>query len=386
MTKRKLRGGMVGGAIGSFIGPVHRMAATMDGQAEFVAGTFSSDPKKSKKTGRELYLDPSRVYTGYKEMIRKESKLPPNERIDFVTIVTLNATHFEIAAAFLNAGFNVVCEKPMAFNLKQAKELRRIVKKTGKVFALAHNYTGYPMVKQARYAVNKGTLGKINKIVVEYPQGWASGLLNRPSNAISGWRMDPKKAGASCCMGDIGTHAENLVRYITGLEIKEVCAELSSFIPSNRLEDDGNVLVRYQGGAIGILYASQISTGEENGFNIRIYGEKRGIYWNQEDPNYLVVKDPCGFKTTYSKGNPCLCKEAQEAGRLPFGHPEGFIEAFANIYLETFKAIRAEVSGKKIPKCDFPSVDDGVVGNAFIETVVASSKSKTKWTKMLRCK
>ena len=374
---------MVGGGIGAFIGPVHRMAATMDGQAEFVAGVFSSDPEKSKKSGKALFMDPKRVYTSYEEMVRKESELPRGERIDFVSIVTPNVTHVPIAKAFLKAGFNVICDKPMAMSLKQAKELERVVKKSGKVFALTHNYTGYPMVKQARYMVRKGMLGTINKIVVEYPQGWLSGMLSRRDKSISIWRMDPKRAGASCCMGDIGTHAENLARYITGLEIESLCADLTSFIPGNKLEDDGNVLIRYKGGARGILYASQISTGEENGVNIRVYGTKLGLQWFQEDPNYLIIKDPSGFKKILSKGNPTvLCKEAVKAGRLPFGHPDGFIEAFANIYLEAYRAIRAEIKGKKIPECDFPTVKDGVIGNAFIETVLASAASNQKWTKM----
>ncbi|MBD3242846.1 MAG: gfo/Idh/MocA family oxidoreductase [Chitinivibrionales bacterium] len=384
MAHRKLRGGMVGGGIGAFIGPVHRMAATLDGEAEFVAGAFSSNPAKSKKSGKALYLDPKRVYADYREMIKKESALPAGDRIDFVSIVTPNNTHFEIAKAFLEAGFHVVCDKPMTFDLAQAKELKSLVKKSRKVFALTHNYTGYPMVKQARHMVKKGDLGTINKVVVEYPQGWLSGLLSSKKSSINTWRMDPKKAGAACCMGDIGTHAENLARYVTGLQIDELCADLTGFIPGNKLDDDGNVLLHFKGGARGILYASQISAGEENGLAIRVYGSKAGLEWRQEDPNYLVVKDPSGFKKILSKGNPVLCKTAQEAGRLPFGHPDGFIEAFANIYREAYRGMRAAMAGKKIPSCDHPTVDDGVIGMAFIETVVASVKSKQKWTKMKR--
>lgn len=380
--ERKLRGGMVGGGIGAFIGPVHRMAATLDGQAEFVAGAFSSDPEKSKKSGEELGLDPSRVYKSYKEMAEKEAKLPADRRIDFVSIVVPNSSHYPAAKTFLEAGFNVICDKPMTTSLADAKSLQQIVQKTGKVFALTHNYTGYPMVKQARHMVQSGMLGTINKVVVEYPQGWLSGFITNPSNIIGMWRMDPKIAGSSCCMGDLGTHAENLVRYITGLEIDELCAELSAFVKGNRLEDDGNVLVRYKGGAKGVLYASQISAGEENPLSIRVYGLKCGLEWKQEDPNYLTVKDPAGTHTRYSKGNSNLCKEALAAGRLIWGHPDGFIEAFANLYREAFKGIRAETAGKKIPPCDHPTVDDGVIGVAFIETVLASNKSKDKWTKM----
>lgn len=382
MKKRKLRGGMVGGGIGAFIGPVHRMAATLDNEAEFVAGAFSHDPVKSKKSGEELGLDPSRVYNDYKEMVKHETKLPPEKRIDFVSIVVPNSSHFPVAKAFLEAGINVICDKPMTTSLADAKLLEQIVKKSGKVFALTHNYTGYPMVKQARYMVKNGQLGKINKVVVEYPQGWMSGMIASPGKAIGMWRMDPKIAGGSCCMGDIGTHAENLVRYITGLEIDELCAELTAFVKGNRLDDDGNVLVRYIGGAKGVLYASQISTGEENPLSIRIYGTKLGLEWRQEDPNYLIIKDPAGTQTRYSKGNSNLCKEAFEAGRLIWGHPDGFIEAFANIYREAFKAINAIIHGKKLPVCDYPDAHDGVVGMAFIETLLMNNKSKTKWTKM----
>ena len=384
MLNRKLRAGMIGGGIGAFIGPVHRMAATLDGECEFVAGAFSADPIKSKKSGEALFLDPKRVYASYKEMLATEKNKPKNERLDFISIVTPNSTHFEIAKACLEAGFNVICDKPMTFNLKQAKELKQIVQKTKKVFALTHNYTGYPMVKQAKYMVAKGELGKINKIVVEYPQGWLSGLLSNKNSKIAIWRMDPKKAGASCCIGDIGTHAENLVRYITALEIDELCADLTAFIPGNKLEDDGNVLLRYKGGARGILYASQISSGEENGLHIRVYGSKKGLEWDQQNPNTLTIKDPSGFSTTYSKGTECLADVAKEAGRLPVGHPDGFIEAFANIYRAAYKAIRLEVENKKITTGDFPNVEDGLIGMAFIETVIKSSKSKNKWTKFIK--
>jgi predicted dehydrogenase len=250
------------------------------------------------------------------------------------------------------------------------------------VFALTHNYTGYPMVKQARKMVNDGVFGKINKVVVEYPQGWLSGLLRDGKTAINTWRMDPKKAGAACCMGDIGTHAENLARYITGLEIDALCADLTGFIQSNPLDDDGNVLIRYKGGARGILYASQISAGEENGLTIRAYGPTAGFEWHQETPNSLIVKDPSGCHKVLSKGTGCLCAEAQSAARLPCGHPDGFIEAFANIYRAAYRGIRAEIAGKKIPVCDHPTVHDGVIGMAFIEAVVASAKSAKKWTRM----
>lgn len=382
MINRKLRMGMVGGGIGSFIAPVHRMAATLDHEAELVAGAFSSDPAKAKKSGAALGLDPKRVYSSWKAMIAGESKLPDDERVDFVSVVVPNSGHYGVSKAFLEAGFNVICDKPMTVSLAEAKDLQRVVRKTGKVFALTHNYTGYPMVKQARSMVRSGMLGKINKVVVEYPQGWMAGFIENASSAIGMWRMNPKVAGGSCCMGDLGTHAENLVRYITGLEIETLCADLTTFVKINKLEDDGNLLVHYKGGARGILYASQISAGEENPLSIRVYGTKLGLEWKQEDPNYLFVKDPAGLITRYSKGNSNLCPEAQQAARLIWGHPDGFIEAFANIYRSAFESIRAERAGKKLPKGDFPTVDDGVMGMAFIATLLESAKSKSKWTKM----
>lgn len=379
---RKLRMGMVGGGQGAFIGAVHRAAASMDGKIELVAGAFSSNPKRSKASGRELFLDPKRVYPDFRTMARSEAALPAEERIDFVSIVTPNSSHFEIAKAFLEAGINVVSDKPMTFNLKQARDLHKLVKKTGKVFALTHNYTGYPMVKQARAMVAKKELGKILKVVVEYPQGWLLDTIEKSGQKQASWRTDPKQAGASCCIGDIGTHAENLVRYITGLEIDSLCAEFTSFGAGRKLEDDGNLLVRYRGGAKGILYASQISAGEENDLNIRVYGTKGALEWHQEDPNQLVLKFNNQPRQVLTRGNGYLTPESLAASRLPPGHPESFLEAFANIYLEAAKAIADEVSGKKVKKYDFPDVDDGVIGMAFIETAVKSAKSKQKWTKM----
>ncbi len=380
---RKLRMGMVGGGRGAFIGAVHRMAARLDGHIELVAGCFSSDPKKSRLSGKDLHLDPDRVYGSYQEMAKKEAALPVGERIDFVSIVTRNNTHLAVAKTFLEAGFNVICDKPLCFNLKEARRLREIVRKSGKVFALTHNYTGYPMVKEAREMVRAGKLGKILKMVTEYPQGYATtALQGKADGKISNWRMDPSVAGASNCMGDIGTHAENLGRYITGLEIEEMCAELSTFVPGRPLDDDGNLLVRYKGGAKGILYASQISNGDENNLNIRIYGTKGSLEWRQEDPNELVFKAVDQPRVTYRRGNAYLSKVVEKNSRLPFGHPEAFIEAFANVYLAASEAIADEVSGRKLKKSyDFPDIDDGVHGLAFIETCVKSGKSKQKWTK-----
>jgi predicted dehydrogenase len=375
--------GMVGGGRGAFIGGVHRMAASLDGRIELVAGCFSSDPERSRLSGRDLFLDPDRVYGSYQEMAEREAALPRDRRIDFVSIVTRNDTHVAIATAFLAAGVNVVCDKPVGRTLAEARKLRQVVRTSGKVFALTHNYTGYPMVKEAREMVRTGRLGTILKVVVEYPQGYAiTALANKADGKISNWRMDPSIAGASNCMGDIGTHAENLARYITGLEIDEVCAELSTFIPGRPLDDDGNVLVRYKGGAKGVLYASQVSNGDENDLRIRAYGTKASIEWHQEHPNELLVKEVDRPQVIYRRGNSYLSKVAQANTRLPFGHPEAFIEAFANVYLGAADAIADEVSGRK-PKAsyDFPTIEDGVMGMAFIETVVKSSRSKAKWTK-----
>ncbi len=376
--------GMVGGGIGAFIGAVHRAAASLDGEIELVAGAFSSDAKRSKASGKELHIDPARCYGSYQEMAQAEARLPVDERIDFVSIVTPNHTHFDISKTFLEAGFNVVCDKPMTFDLAQAKKLRTIVEKSGKVFALTHNYTGYPMVKEARQLVKTGKLGKILKIVVEYPQGWLLTALENENQKQAAWRTDPKQAGASCCIGDIGTHAENLARYITGLRITELCADFTTFVPGRQLEDDGNLLVRYDNGARGILYASQISGGEENNLNIRIYGEKASLEWFQEHPNELVVKYSDKPRQTLRRGNDYLSQAAKDATRLPPGHPEAFIEAFANIYRAAARSIDREVHGKKpLKNPDFPTVEDGVEGMAFIETAVKSAKSKAKWTRAI---
>ncbi len=379
MEKRKLRYGMVGGGQNAFIGAVHRMAANLDGQIEHVAGAFSSDAKNSQATGEQLFLNPKRVYGSYAEMAKAEAALPADERIDFVAIVTPNFLHAPVAIEFLKRGFHVVCDKPMTLNVKEAKQLREVVRKSGKVFALTHNYTGYPMVKEARELVRTGKLGKILKVVAEYPQGWLLDKIEDSGQKQAAWRADPKKAGASCCVGDIGTHAENLGRYITGLKIDELCAEFTSFIPGRKLEDDANMLIRYQSGAKGVLHCSQISCGEENNLNIRVYGTKGALAWQQEHPNELKFVPKGEPARILRRGNGYVSDVAKKFTRLPFGHPEAFIEAFANIYLEAVAAIRASIAGKK-GSFDHPTVDDGVEGMAFIETCVKSAKSG-KWTK-----
>ena len=382
--KRKLRMGMVGGGRGAFIGAVHRMAANLDGRIELVAGCFSSDPEKSSASGEDLFLDPSRVYASYAEMAEKEAALPADKRIDFVSIVVRNDLHVAVAKTFLAAGINVICEKPMSFSFAEGKEFAELVRASGKVFALTHNYTGYPMVKEARAIVRSGRLGRLLKIVAEYPQGYASSAFKDAADgAISNWRMDPNISGVSNCIGDIGSHAENLARYITGLEIEELAAELTTFVPGRHLDDDGNILVRYQNGVKGILYASQVSSGDENNLNIRIYGTEGSIEWHQEHPNELVVKFLDKPREVWRRGNSYNGPEASACTRLPFGHPEAFIEAFANVYLAAAEAIIDEIEGR-FPRpggYDFPDVGDGLAGMAFIEAAVASSKNNAAWTK-----
>ena len=378
--KRKLRYGMVGGGQSAFIGAVHRMAANLDGQIELVAGAFSSDANNSQKTGEQLFLNPRRVYGSYEEMAKVEAALPADERIDFVSIVTPNFLHAPVATTFLKAGFHVVCDKPMTLTVKEAKALRETVRKSGKIFALTHNYTGYPMVKEARELVRTGKLGKILKIIAEYPQGWLLDKIEATGQKQAAWRSDPKKAGASCCVGDIGTHAENLGRYITGLHIEELCADFTTFIPGRKLEDDANMLIRYKGGAKGVLHCSQISCGEENNLNIRVYGTLGSLAWQQEHPNELKFTPKNEPARILRRGNGYVSDVAKKFTRLPFGHPEAFIEAFANIYLEAVGAIRARLEGKR-GEFDFPTVDDGVEGMAFIETAVKSASSNGRWVK-----
>jgi predicted dehydrogenase len=373
---------MIGGGRGAFIGGVHRIAAVMDGRAELVAGAFSRDEMRSRASGADFFLDPSRVYGSYAAMAAAESAMPPEKRLDFVVIVTPNHEHFGPASLFLRSGFNVVCDKPATFDLAQARQLRTIVRRTGKVFVLTHNYTGNAMVKQARELVRDGTLGRIRKVVVEYPQGWLSDAVVLLGPKQAEWRTDPKRSGAAGCMGDIGTHAENLARYITGLEIEELCADLSTFVRGRKLDDDGNVLVRYKGGAKGVLHASQVCVGDENNLNIRVYGTRAALEWHQEQPNELVVKYPNKPSEVWRRGNLYLGDDAKRVSRVPPGHPEGYLEAFANIYREAFQAIAAEVEGRPIPrKLDFPTIEDGVEGMAFIEAVVRSSRLGATWVK-----
>jgi predicted dehydrogenase len=369
---------MVGGGPDAFIGSVHRKAAAMDGEIELVAGAFSANPEKSKQQGAALKLDPKRVYGSYQEMAEKESKLPQGERIDFVSIVVPNSVHAPVAREFIKAGFNVVCDKPMTTSVEDAEELCRLVKKHDVVFALTHNYTGYPMVKQARAMIGKGALGALRKVVVEYPQGWLSTALEAQGMKQAVWRTDPKTAGVSSCMGDLGSHAENLTSYITGLEMEEICADITTFVPGRKLEDDGNVLVHFKGGPKGVLYASQISVGEENNIRIRVYGTDASLEWIQENPNYLYVRFGGGPEHVYKHGNGYLEPVAQHNSRIPMGHPEAFIEAFANIYVNAARTIAAKIAKEKPGEfdTDFPTVQDGARGVWFINKAIESGKKK----------
>lgn len=375
---------MVGGGLDAFIGAVHRRAAGFDNEIELVCGVFSSSPDKSKATGHALYLPENRVYSSFEEMIEREKALPEGERMDFVSIVTPNHMHFPPAKMALENGFHVMCDKPMTLNLEEAKELAQIVEKSGLVFGLTHNYTGYPMVKEARDMVRNGKLGKIRKVVVEYPQGWLSKKEEDTDYKQAKWRTDPAKSGAAGCMGDIGTHAENLAEYVTGLKIDELCADLTAFVPGRQLDDDGNVLLRFEGGAKGVLHASQIANGEENSLKIYVYGELGGLEWHQMEPNTLKYKTQEGQRIIRPNVGD-LSASAKAHWRLPAGHPEGFFEAFANVYRNFAYAVKAHMEGKLAdPIYDFPSALDGVRGLAFIDTVIASSKSDEKWTKFVQ--
>lgn len=378
---RKLRMGMIGGGPGAFIGAVHRLAAQMDGLITLDAGAFSSSPDKSRETGASLFLDPARVYGSYQELIEREKALPETERIDIVSIVTPNHLHYDPARLALESGFDVVVDKPMTFDLREARELEALVKKTGRLLCLTHTYTGYPMVKEARALVAAGRLGRIRKIYVEYPQGWLSAPLEQEGNKQAAWRTDPSKSGIAGCMGDIGTHAANLAEYVSGLEITSLCADIRTVVPGRALDDDGAVLLRFGGEASGVLMASQIATGEENCIKIRVYGENGGLEWKQDDANSLVLKWPDRPVEILRTGGPGLSAVSQHNTRTPAGHPEGYLEAFANLYRNFALCVRARKDGTEPEPAwrDFPDASEGVRGMLFIEKVIASGKSTDKW-------
>ncbi|MFC1225206.1 MULTISPECIES: Gfo/Idh/MocA family protein [Pedobacter] len=379
--KRKLRMGMIGGGKDAFIGAVHRLAANMDGLIELSAGALSVNPEVGYESGKMLFLPDNRIYNNYEEMLTKESELPADERIDFVTIVTPNFAHFAPAMMALDKGFNVVIEKPMTLTLEEAKELHAKVEETGLTLCLTHTYSGYPMVKQAKQMVSEGKLGAIRKIVVEYPQGWLSTLSEREGNAQAAWRTDPSKTGKSGCMGDIGTHAAHLAEYISGLKITKICADLNIVVPGRAIDDDGNVLLKFDNGANGVLVASQIAAGEENALKIRVYGEKGGLEWHQMEPNTMIVRWLDAPAQIYRTGNGYMDSFAKHNTRTPGGHPEGYLEAFANIYKNFALTVDAKLNNEQptAEMLDFPGTSDGIRGMAFIENVVASGQSDQKW-------
>ena len=376
-SKRTLKMGMVGGGQDAFIGAVHRAAAALDGQIEFVAGALSSTPEKAVASGRELGLADDRSYPSWEAMLEGESAREEGDRIDFVSIVTPNHLHYPIAAAFVDAGFNVVCDKPMTLAAAEAADLANRVRGKGTTFCVTYNYSGYPMVKQARHLVQSGAIGEVRKVIVEYNQGWLATELESTGQKQADWRTDPDRAGAGGAIGDIGSHAEQLVSNVTGLKIESLLADLTSFIKGRRLDDDANVLLRFEGGARGILTASQVCVGGRNDLRLRVWGSKGGLTWHQEDPNVLHVTTLDGPDMTYHRGGAGLCDEAVAASRLPAGHPEAFIEAFANVYLSAAAAMRAGQDDGQM--YGYPDVAEGQRGMQFIEAVVASSKAGGTW-------
>ena len=378
----KLKMGMVGGGKGSFIGPVHRIAAELDGKIELVAGAFSSNPERSRQSGVELYgLSPDRCYGNYAELIEAESALDPESRIDLVAVVTPNHLHFPVAKCSLESGFHVVCDKPATLNVQEALDLVKCIDASGRLFALTHNYTGYPMIREAKHLVDTGALGKVRRVNVEYIQGWLSDPEEKAQNKQAQWRTDPSRAGAAGCMGDIGTHAFQLTEFVTGLRIEKVCAQLTTFVPSRKLDDDGNVLLKLTNDATGVLCASQVAIGVENGLTLRVYGEEGGIEWSQMEPNSLTVrwKDrPYEVRRTGGAG---IHQPSSNATRLPAGHPEGFLEAFALLYRNFAESVLQFKKGTNVNKCDrdFPSIEDGVRGMQFIDAVVESSQHDSQW-------
>lgn len=384
MTDKKLKMGMIGGGPGSFIGSIHRNAATLDGLITLSAGSFSSTLDKSLELGRELFLPESRIYASYDEMYEKELQLPEEERIDFVCIVTPNHLHFDPTVKALQSGFHVVLDKPMTLNLEEAKELYAVIKESGRLFCLTHTYTGYPMVKQAKQLIAQGELGEIRKIYVEYPQGWLWKKFEDDNHKQAEWRTDPSKSGIGGCMGDIGTHAFNLAEYVSGLKVAKLCADLNIHIEGRRLDDDAQILLKFENGATGLLAATQIATGAENNLRIRVYGEKASLDWQQDDANSLIVRHPEKPDQIYRAGSavPYLSSFAHENTRTPAGHPEGYIEAFANLYRNFARSLMAYNAGKS-PKeewLDFPGAEDGLRGMAFVQLAVENSGSDTKWT------
>ncbi|NQU87511.1 MAG: Gfo/Idh/MocA family oxidoreductase [Mariniphaga sp.] len=381
---RKLRMGMVGGGTDAFIGAIHRLAALMDNQIELVCGCFSIDPEISKSSGKSYYLPENRVYKTYQEMFENEAKLPEGEQMDFVSIVTPNFVHFGPAMMALENGFHVVLDKPITFTLNEALKLKEKLDETGLTFALTHTYSGYPAVKHAKQMIVEGQLGKIRKLFVEYPQGWLSDKQEDKGNPQASWRTDPKRSGKAGCMGDIGTHAHHLAEYITGLKVTEICAELNVFVPNRLLDDDGAALLRFNNGAKGVLFATQVAAGEENDIKIRIYGDKGGLEWAQMEPNSLIIKWKGNPTQVLRTGTSLNSSVAAHNTRTPGGHPEGYLEAFANIYRNFAWTVMAKIDGNEptAEMLDFPGVEDGIRGMQFIDAVVKNGyDDTTKWIK-----
>ncbi|MBS1531579.1 MAG: Gfo/Idh/MocA family oxidoreductase [Bacteroidetes bacterium] len=376
--------GMVGGGKDAFIGAIHRIAANMDGQIELVAGALSINEELARESGKMLFLPEDRTYLNYEEMIHAEAKMPADKRMDFVTIVTPNFAHFAPAMLALENGFNVVIEKPITFTIDEARQLKKKLDETGLMLLLTHTYSGYPMVKEARQIIKSGRLGKVRKIYVEYHQGWLSKLSEREGNAQAAWRTDPKRSGKAGCMGDIGTHAAHLAEYISGLKITQICASLNVVVPGRLLDDDGGVLLRFEEGATGVLTASQVAAGEENALKIRVYGEHGGLEWAQQEPNTLTLRWLDKPAETLRAGNNYKAWESSYATsncRTPGGHPEGYLEAFGNLYHNFARALSAKINNEKPDQewLDFPGIEDGIRGMAFIDNVVASGQSDKKW-------
>ncbi len=379
--KRKLRMGMVGGGQDAFIGGVHRMVAALDGQIELVAGCFSQDPENTKITGQQLYLDPARCYDTYEKMAAGEAGLPDDKRIDFVSIVTPNVSHFPIAKTFLEAGFHVVCDKPMTYTLDEAKALVKIVEDSGLVFGLTHNYTGHPLIRHARHMFQAGEMGTVRKAIVEYLQDFLMVPHEKLGQKQAEWRVDPKRSGIGGTLGDVGTHCVNLLEYVTGDPISELCADKSTFLPDRVLDEDVNALLRFKGGGKGVLTISQVATGEENGLTLRVYGSEGAIKWAQENPNYLEVYRYEKPRQVLTRGQDYLSDVADDATRIPTGHPEGYLEAFGNIYVGVTEAIRRHIDGNPMghEEYNFPTVYDGLRGMQFIYAAVESAENNTTW-------
>lgn len=382
--KRKLRMGMIGGGQGAFIGGVHRMAAALDQQIELVAGCFSRDYENTKQTGTQLYLDPRRCYRTYEEMADSEAKLPAGERIDFVSIVTPNSSHFPVATAFLQKGFHVVCDKPMTFNMKEAEELVALVEKTGLVFALTHNYTGNALIREARRMFLSGEMGTVRKAMVEYLQDFLMFPHEKEGMKQAVWRVDPAQAGLGGALGDVGSHALNILEYVTGDRVTSLCADKSTFLPDRKLDEDVNVLIRLESGGKGMIGLSQVATGEENALRFKIYASKGAVVWDQENPNYLSLYRYGEPRQVLTRGQGYLSDTASSVTRVPTGHPEGYLEAFANIYVGAAQAIRRHLDGHPLQSTDysFPTVYDGLRGMQFITKAVESAEKGSTWLSM----